>query len=363
MKQNRITLTRKQTVLITSLVTLLPILVGLLLWMFRMPDQFEIYLDSDTRPDAVGSILSAILLPPLTMLPIHLLCCWFTLRDPGNQGKNDKVLSLVFWIVPILSNLVSYMTFALAMGAHYPVISYMQLVIGLLFTLIGNYLPKTRTNATIGIRVPWVFTSRHNWNATHRFGGQVWMVCGLLTVLSAFLPSEVGSTIMMILLLTMVILPIGFSYVYYLRQKAKGEPLHRLPKMGKSGIIALVVTFVLMAVTLFTGDLDYVFHQDHMTIEASYYSDFVVYYDNIQAVEYRPGNISSTRVGGFGSLRLLMGYFNNEEFETYTQYTYFRPGAHIVLTLHDRTLVISGKNAVQTTELYQTLLEKLGQTP
>lgn len=359
MKRNRITLTRKQTILVTSLVTLLPIVVGLLLWIFRMPDQFNIYLDSDTRPDAVGNILSAILLPPLAMLFIHLLACFFTLRDPGNQGQNNKMLSLVFWIVPILSNLVSYMTFALAMGAHYPVMSFLQLAIGLLFTLIGNYLPKTRSNSTIGIRVPWTFSSRHNWNATHRFGGQVWMVCGLLIVLAAFLPSEVGGTIMTILLLTMMILPIGFSYVYYLRQKAKGEPLHRLPKMGKKGMIALAVTFVLLILLLFTGNIRYDFQQDSMTIEASFYSDFTVRYDNIQSVEYRTGNISSTRVGGYGSLRLLMGYFNNEEFETFTQYTYFRPGAHIVLTLHDRILVISGKNAAETTQLYNTILDKL----
>ena len=42
--------------------------------------------------------------------------------------------------------------------------------------------------------------------------------------------------------------------------------------------------------------------------------------------ELREGNVDGTRIGGFGSFRLLLGFFENEEFGTYTRYTYYKPG-------------------------------------
>lgn len=350
-------LSRRETVILSSLITLLPIVVGLLLWK-RLPEEFGIFLDPDSHPDAYGSLPTAIFVPPLIMLVAHWIALFFTFRDPGNQSQNRKVITLVAWIIPILSNLTSYMTYALAMGAQYSVASYMQLALGLLFAIIGNYLPKTRPNSTIGIRIPWTFTSRHNWNATHRFGGKCWMIGGLVMAIAAFIPNEYSVEIMVAILLILIVLPTAYSYVYYLRQKAKGEPLHALPKLGKSGIIALVILLVFIVLTLFTGDLEFVFQDDHMTIEASYYSDVIVRYQDIEAIEYRVTKLESSRVSGFGSLRLQMGYFHNEEFKTFTQYTYLKPDAHIVLTLRDRTLVIADKTESETRILYETLKAK-----
>ena len=38
---------------------------------------------------------------------------------------------------------------------------------GLLFMIIGNYLPKVKQNNTIGIRVVWTLQDEENWSATH----------------------------------------------------------------------------------------------------------------------------------------------------------------------------------------------------
>ena len=46
---------------------------------------------------------------------------------------------------------------------------------GLLFMIIGNYLPKVKQNNTIGIRVVWTLQDEENWSATHRFSGKLWV--------------------------------------------------------------------------------------------------------------------------------------------------------------------------------------------
>jgi hypothetical protein len=98
---------------------------------------------------------------------------------------------------------------------------------------------------------------------------------------------------------------------------------------------------------------------DSFTIEASYHEDLTVRYDAIDSIEYRNENISGTRTMGFASARLLLGTFQNEEFGTYSRYTYYKPEACIVVTVKGDTLVFSGKNAAETQEIYNTLLSKI----
>ncbi|MBR3188124.1 MAG: SdpI family protein, partial [Lachnospiraceae bacterium] len=52
-----------------------------------------------------------------------------------------------------------------------------------LFILIGNYMPKTRQNYTIGIKVPWALDNEENWNRTHRLAGYLWVAGGIILVI------------------------------------------------------------------------------------------------------------------------------------------------------------------------------------
>ena len=54
----------------------------------------------------------------------------------------------------------------------------MAMGFGLLFIVVGNYMPKIRQNSFMGIRVKWTLENEANWNASHRFGGKVWVAGG-----------------------------------------------------------------------------------------------------------------------------------------------------------------------------------------
>lgn len=351
-------LTSTQLLILTSLITLLPILVGMLLWS-RMPEQIPVYLDKDLRPDAYVILPVAVFLPSLVLLVFHLIAFFVAKSRAEEKEQRLSVFRLELWVLPILSNLFSYMTYALAMGSQYAVSSYVQLLVGLLFAFIGSYLPKIKPNSAIGIRIPWTFSSRHNWRFTHRFSGYSWMIGGLILAFAAFLPGPFAEEITMGVLLALLLLPVGFSYGYYLRQKVKGEPLHRLPGLGKGSLAALAVLGVLAVILLVTGSLDYRFEEDHLTIRASYYDDFSVNYRDIESVDYSGTDVAGDRIGGFSNLRLQMGFYHDPETEhTYTRYTYARPKACVIVTLKDRQLVLSGKDQMQTQRLYEQLLEK-----
>jgi uncharacterized membrane protein len=86
------------------------------------------------------------------------------------------------------------------------------LLIGIIFTIVGNYLPKCRQNYTIGFKIPWTLHSEENWNKTHRLGGIVWTIGGVLTIISTF----IGFTALLLpIMLAMVFVPMIYSYLLY----------------------------------------------------------------------------------------------------------------------------------------------------
>ena len=90
------------------------------------------------------------------------------------------------------------------------------------------------------------------------------------------------------------------------------------------------------------------------------YTGYVIRYEQIESLEYREGNVPGLRVGGFGSFRLLMGFFQNEEFGTHQRYTYYNPESCVVVKTNRQTIVLSGKTGQQTREIYELLLKKSG---
>ncbi len=351
----------KKQLILSSMLTLLPIAVGLLLW-DAFPDRIATHWNFAGQPDGWSSVPVTVFGLPLLMLAGQLFCTWLTLRDPGNRNQSRKPLALVLWIIPVISNLCCCITYALALGVEFSPTSWLLIVLGLFFAAIGNYLPKVKMNSTMGIKLPWTYTSTENWNATHRFSGRIWFFCGLGMAACGLLPGSIAVTAMLILLPVLILLPTFYSWRYYRMQKARGDTLQpMLPqgKMGKGSLAALIVLPVLVAGLLFTGDIGYQFREDSLYIEADYYGDYVVAYDSIQDLELREMNMDGIRVNGFGSFRLLMGYFQNQEFGTYTRYTYCDPEACVVVYLKNQILVLSGATREETQALYTQLLEKV----
>ncbi len=351
----------KKLLAVTSALTLLPILVGLILWN-QFPDRITTHWNLAGEADGSGNVSFAVFVPPLLMLAGHWFCILCTSLDKGNQGRNRKPLALVYWIIPVVSNISSLTMYGLALGWKFSPTALMIVPLGLMFAAIGNFMPKMKMNSTMGIKVPWAYSSEENWNATHRLGGRLWLAGGLAIAVAGLLPGDLSFWVILIAFAVMTVVPIGYSWRYYKMQKARGDVLLPFPAMNakatKYSMVFLVLIFAFVMVLMFTGDIGVVFGDTSFTIEASFYDDLTVDYAVIESMEYREGNVPGARVGGFGSFRLLMGFFQNEEFGTHTRYTYYKPEACVILTTARQTLVLSGSTAAETRGIYETLLAK-----
>ncbi len=88
--------------------------------------------------------------------------------------------------------------------------------VGLLFCVIGNFMPKFHHNYFCGIRTPWALADENNWRQTHRFAGPLWFFGGLcVAVLSFVLPARALHAATGVVLAVIVVVPLGYSYILY----------------------------------------------------------------------------------------------------------------------------------------------------
>ena len=105
----------------------------------------------------------------------------------------------VFKVLPDSSNLVSL----LVCGGC-----------GLLFIILGNYMPRVKQNYTFGCKTPWALNDEHNWNRTQRMGGIVFVAIGIVFLVAMPFAKLLGETGTLVLLLAASLGGTAWIYLY-----------------------------------------------------------------------------------------------------------------------------------------------------
>lgn len=356
----------KWRLLLSSVVILLPMVVGFLLW-DRLPEHMTTHWGADGVADGWMGRLGAIVILPLILLLFHWVCVLATFWDRSNEGKNRKVQRLVLWIIPVLSWVVNTLLYAVALGWQFDPRMLGAVTLGVTFLVIGNYLPKCRQNRTIGIKLSWTLSSEENWTATHRLAGRVWMIGGLLMLLTMFLPSTWFVVALLVVTLSLILIPVIYSAVLWKRQAKEGKVDKKatLP-IGKGGKLAARISMlvgvaiaVVLLIVMFTGEIGVTYGEDSFTVRATYWNELTVDYDEITALELLESHEIGQRTGGFGSARLTLGLFHNETWGDYTRYAYGGAEQAAVITCGEKVLVIAVGDEGETRAVYEALLERI----
>ena len=202
--------TNKKLLILTSIVILFPILWGLLIWS-QLPNQIPIHFNLAGQANNFQSKPLAVFGLPLFLLLVHLFVIFVTARDPKNQTMNEKMGKVIYWLTPIVSLSISYLIYSKALGSTTNPSIFVSALLGLIFVIMGNYMPKLKVNHTVGIRLPWTLQSEENWYKTHRLAGKLWVIGGLILLLEAGLQFAVPY-VMGIVILTIVFIPVMYSY-------------------------------------------------------------------------------------------------------------------------------------------------------
>ena len=200
----------KKLLLLTSIVILFPILLGVMIWS-QLPNQIPIHFNVADQADNFQSKPLVVFGLPLFLLLVHLFVIFVTARDPKNQTMNEKMGKVIYWLTPIVSLSVFYLIYSKALGSTTNPSIFASALLGLIFVMMGNYMPKLKVNHTVGIRLPWTLQSEDNWHKTHRLAGKLWVFGGLILLLEAGLQFAL-SYVLVLVILVIVFIPVVYSY-------------------------------------------------------------------------------------------------------------------------------------------------------
>lgn len=160
MKNNTI----KRLTAVTVIMGIVNLIIAAL-FVLRLPDTVPTHFDASFVCNGTGSRWLGIMLPivVLAIFPLGLLIT----SKSKNIEKNIKPLTIILLFIEVMLIAVSWfilivMDSGAQLGdkipANFDVL--LPFIIGLMFVVMGNYLPTVRQNKNLGIKLPWTLKKR-----------------------------------------------------------------------------------------------------------------------------------------------------------------------------------------------------------
>ncbi len=205
-----------RNLLVSTVFFVVAVIAGV--WLYpQLPADVPTHWDLHNHVNGVTSRFWAAAFPALGVLAVAVLAVVLPAVSPRQFAIRRfegawGVLMLVmqgFLLVAGLGILLPGAGYAVSM----PTI--VMLATGVLYLLLGNYMGKLRRNFFIGIRTPWTLASDAVWERTHRFGGRLFMLGGLATVLIALV--DPAPWLLLAVLVAVWLIAAAYSYFIHLR--------------------------------------------------------------------------------------------------------------------------------------------------
>lgn len=119
---------------------------------------------------------------------------------------------MTLWLVPVVS-VITYMSiYGLALGMDIDIGVIVNIMVGIMFIILGNYVHKVKQNYTVGMKLPWTLNSEENWNRTNRMTGWILILSGLLFLMNSLL---LKTEIVFAVILLVILVPMIYSFILY----------------------------------------------------------------------------------------------------------------------------------------------------
>ena len=172
-------------------------LIAVALFILSLPEIVPTHFGPDFVCDRTGSRWNGAV-PALLAVLIFPIGLFFTGKSK-NLEKNMKPLTitLIFaecfiillnWFLLFIMKAGAKLGDKVSLGLDWIIPAF----VGVLFIVLGNYLPTIRQNNTLGIKLPWTLKNERCWNAVHRFSGKLYVVCGLICIAAAIIIKAAG---------------------------------------------------------------------------------------------------------------------------------------------------------------------------
>lgn len=181
-----------------------------------LPEQIPIHWDVNWKVDdwADKNFIFIIGLMPIAIL---LLLEILPKIDPRREnykknGKSYDMLQLAFVFLMII---LSWATVASALWKNFSINKILPAFMGIIFIVLGNYMPIIKSNYFVGIKNPWTLANDLVWRKTHKAGGYVFAISGIFMVFMSIIQNTVFNYFSFGVLILGILGINLYSYVLY----------------------------------------------------------------------------------------------------------------------------------------------------
>lgn len=209
------------------LVSLTPLIYLAIVWP-TIPDVVPMHYNLKMEPDRMGNKselwLSTSILCGVSIL-VYLLVTNIQKIDPKRyKNTSSGTFNKIATAVAIFITVLNFVILVTSSGKMQLSINLIFCLIGLLFTVLGNYMRNLKPNYFVGMRLPWTLSDDENWKETHQLASRIWFVGGiLLIIVSVVLPAQAVVPAFLSVTGIMVIIPVIYSYRIFRKKMHQGD--------------------------------------------------------------------------------------------------------------------------------------------
>lgn len=208
-----------------------------------MPDSVPMHYDMAGNIDRWGSKYENLLFPVIILflsLLWHLFAAYYEKKaanasvekERAEALSNAKVLKIVgasmAAMFTVMQGFILYSAYveagANAAQAYMDIGKIPCILNGAVLIILGNYLPKTRKNDIVGVRIRWSMYNDTTWRKSNRFGGIAMMIAGLSTIIAAiFVKLAIAVAFFLVSVLITVTVTLIYSNKVYKSELSKSD--------------------------------------------------------------------------------------------------------------------------------------------
>lgn len=132
----------RMTLILSVVICLLPMVLGLAFYS-KLPEQMPIHFTVNDVPDNYAPKNFALFGIPLIMAIVQAICLVVAEKSSRlTNNEKPRIIKIMEWFIPVMTVLVYIIMIEVPLGSDVYVGKSICLILGILFIVIGNYLPK-----------------------------------------------------------------------------------------------------------------------------------------------------------------------------------------------------------------------------
>lgn len=190
-----------------------------------LPAKVPVHWNMEGEVNRYGNKLELLLIPFLLPFLMYMIFIIVPKIDPKKKidAASKKYQNLKFFLTAFMSALAIFILYSTKNSAFSSPDLLIPLI-GVLYTILGNYFKTIKPNYFIGIRTPWTLENESVWKTTHILASKLWFTAGILIVFMSFYLNHFANVVVFLALTGIIILvPVIQSYILFKKLPAKNN--------------------------------------------------------------------------------------------------------------------------------------------